>query len=154
MANPHTDRDEVLALAIRDLIVANKIDLELDDVLYGNHVLIPSGNSVIVSAPGKRRQLAGVASPGGRTLNTLSVVIELNRSKVGSEEEQRIATDNCATNIEVLLHSDTTIGGIIIHGFVNQVDRGETNTSGNGMFRTVRMLFEGQTKTYLSAPTA
>jgi len=40
MANPHTDRDEVLALAIRDLIVANKIDLELDDVLYGNHVLI------------------------------------------------------------------------------------------------------------------
>lgn len=151
--NLHTDQDEVLAIAIKDLLVTNIIKLELDDVLYGNHIMIPTGNTVVVTALGKRRLLAGASAPGGRTMNNLNVVVELNRSKVGPEEEQRRAADASATAIERLLHLDTTMGGIIIHGFVTQVDRGETNTS-NGTFRTVRMLYEGESKTYLSDPTA
>lgn len=154
MSNPHTDDDVVVAEYIFDLITANKANLLLDDVLYGNHTQIPLGGTAIVTAGGKRRELAGVSAPGGRTTNTMSVLVELHWSKVGDEATERRAVDNRATALEQLVHQDTTLGGIIIHGFFEQVDRGETESSNTGMFRTVRMGFTGISKTYLSNPTA
>jgi len=154
MSNPHTDQDEVVAQAIFDLIEANKISLLLDDVLWGNQTMIPRASAAIVQALGKTRQLAGVSAPGGRTLNRLMVSVELHWSKVGPEEIERKAVDARATAVEALVHSDVTLGGIIIHGFFEQVDRGETTFVNNSMFRTVRMAFAGQSKTYLSVPTA
>jgi hypothetical protein len=154
MSNPHTDQDEVVAEAILALLEANKITLLLDDVLYGNHNLIPNGSAAVVQAMGKRRVLAGATAPGGRTLNELMVQIELHWSKVGDEATERRACDARASALETLIHQDTTLGGIIIHGFITEVDRGETRFVNNGMFRTVRMAFTGQSKTYLSVPTA
>ncbi len=154
MANPHTDQDEVVAQAIFDLLNANKIPLLLDDVLYGSHSLIPRASAAVVQAMGKRRQLAGVSAPGGRTLNELMVQVELHWSKVGDEATERRECDRRGTLLERLVHQDTTLGGIIIHGFFQQIDRGETQFVNNGMFRSVRLTFIGQSKTYLSVPTA
>lgn len=145
----HTDKDEVVAQAIETLLTTNKVALLLDDVLYGNQNMIPHASAAVVTALGKRRQLAGVSAPGGRVLNQLMVSVDLHWSKVGDEETERKAADARGTAVETLIHSDTTLGGIIIHGFITQVDRGETQFS-NGMFRSVRMIFEGQSKTYLS----
>lgn len=147
---PHTDKDEVVAQAIETLLEANKVALLLDDVLYGNHIMIPRASAAIVMPLGKRRQLAGVAAPGGRTLNQLIVGVDLHWSKIGDEETERKAADSRGTAVETLLHTDTTLGGIVIHGFVTQVDRGESQFANNSMFRSVRMVYEAQTKTYLS----
>lgn len=146
----HTDKDEDVAEAIRALLEANKDDLELNDVLYGNHIMIPRASAAIVMPLGRRRQLAGVAGPGGRTLNQLIVGVDVHWSKVGDEETERKNADNRGSNVEAMLHSDTTLGGIVIHGFVTQVDRGESQFANNSMFRSVRMVYEAQTKTYLS----
>lgn len=151
---PHTDDDTIVADAIFDLITANKVTLLLDDVLYGNQALIPRASAAVVVPGGKRRELAGVSSPGGRTNNTLIVEINLHWSKVGDEATERRAVDDRATAVERLIHTDTTLGGIIVHGFIDQVDRGETLMANNSMFRSVRMMFTGVTKTYLSPPAA
>jgi len=150
---PHTDTDETVAEAIFNLVFDDKEDLELEDVLYGNHIIIPRNSAAVIQAMGKNRALAGVAAPGGRTLNTLMVMIDLHWSKVGDESTQRRLCDARGTALERKIHEDTTLGGIVIHGFVNQVDRGETLFNGS-MFRTVRMSYAATTKTYLSPPAA
>lgn len=149
-SGPHTDDDVVVAEAILALVEANKIDLQLDDVLYGNHIMIPRASAAVVMAMGKVRALAGVAAPGGRTLNQLQVQIDLHWSKVGDETTERRNCDDRATALERLLHTDTTLDGLIIHGFVMEVSRGETQFANNSMFRSVRMSYVGQTKTYLT----
>lgn len=150
----HTDDDTVVALAIRDIILANATTLLLDDVLYGRHNTIPHASGAVITPGGKRRSLAGVSGPGGRTTNSLMVEVALHWSKVGDEETERKAVDDRATAVERLLHTDTTLGGIIIHGFVVSVDRGETQMASGSMFRSVMMVFDGTTKTYLSPPAA
>lgn len=154
----HTDKDEILAQAIQALIEANKVTLGLDDVFYGNHNMIPRASAAIVAPLGKTRELAGVSAPGGRTNNTLMVSIDVHRSKVVDEETGRLAVDSTASAIEALLHTDPTIGGLIIHGFVQNVQRGETqffsNVGSGSLFRSVQMVFSGTTKTYLSPPMA
>ena len=149
-SGPHTDDDTVVAEAILAIIEANKIDLQLDDVLYGNHILIPRASAAVVMAMGTDSTLAGVAAPGGRVMNELMVQIDLHWSKVGDEATERRNCDNRATALRHILHSDTTLGGIIIHGFVHQSVRGETPFANNSLFRTVRMSYVGQTKTYLT----
>jgi len=146
----HTDKDEVVADFLFNLLTTNKVTLQLDDVLYGNQIMIPHASAAVVTAMGKRRTLAGVSAPGGRTLNELVVNIEMHWSRVGDEGTERKNADNRATALEAIIHQDTTLGGIIIHGFINQVDRGETQFANGSMFRSVRMIFVGQTKTYLS----
>src|SRR6185503_5567674 len=145
----HTDNDTVLALAIRDIIEANKGALGLDIVLYGYHNLIPTSTAAVVMARGKTRALAGVQGPGGRTLNKLMIGIDIHRSKVGDEETERIAVDETATTLEDLINNDTTVGGLIIHGFFDRVDRGDTSFMNGSMFRTVVMSYTGTTKTLI-----
>lgn len=150
----HTDDDTVVAEAIFTLIDDNKIDLQLDDVLYGNHDMIPRASAAIVKALGHNRSLAGVSAPGGRTQNTLIVMIDMLWSKVGDEATERRNCDARGKLLENLIHTDTTLGGIVIHGFVVNVDRGETRTSNQSMFRSVQLMYNATTKTYLSPPAA
>src|SRR5215831_17440968 len=118
MTGPHTDDDVAVAQAIINLIIDNKEDLQIDDVLFGNHTMIPHASAAIVQALGRNRTLAGVAAPGGRTENTLMVGVDLHWSKVGDEATERLNCDTRGNALERLLHTDTTLGGIVIHGFV------------------------------------
>lgn len=150
----HTDDDTVIANYIQTVIEANKVALLLDDVLYGRHNNLPRASAAVIIPGGKRRVLAGVSAPGGRTENSLVVEIGMHWSKVGDEETERKAVDARATAIERKLHEDTTLGGLIIHGYVVSVERGETQMANGSMFRSVQMVYQGTTKTYLSPPAA
>ncbi len=147
---PHTDNVTVVAVALYNLINANKGSLGINIVLFGNQNMIPSSPAVVVNPGTKRRDLAGVSAPGGRVMNEMSVFIDVHSSKVGDEFAERLAVDQLAEAVEVKIHSDVTLGGILIHGFVNEWDPGETFIQGSA-FRTVRMTFIGKTKTYLSS---
>lgn len=146
---PHTDNDTTLAIAIRTIIQNNMISLGINDVLYGNHTQVPSDRTVIVKALGRQKQLVGVQGPGGRTDNSLNVQIEVHISAVGDEETLRKEVDDLATAIEDLLNNDVTVGGIIIHGYITDVGRGETFIN-NSMFRSVIMSYSGKTRTLIS----
>lgn len=134
-------------MAIKNKLIASELAV---DVLYGRQEQIPRSPTFVVTPGPKRRDLAGVSAPGGRTMNFLTVFIDVHTSKVGDEETERLAVDQLAEAAEVVLHSDVTMGGIIIHGFVNEWNPGETHNQG-GEFRSVRMTYVGITKTYLSS---
>jgi len=143
----HTDRTTVLALAIKNKLLATEL---FQDVLYGRHEQIPRSPTAVVTPAPKRRDLAGVSAPGGRTMNFMTIFIDIHSMKVGDEETERLALDQLAESAEAALHADVTMGGIIIHGFVHEWNPGETHNQG-GEFRTVRLTYIGETKTYLSS---
>jgi hypothetical protein len=149
MTYPHTDQSTVLAQALKDKIELNKVALGLDIVLYGEQNNVPGGKAAVVYCGTKRRPLAGVAGPGGRTDNFMEVIIDVHYSVYNPEEEGRLAADKLAEAVETLLHQDTTVGGIIIHGWVNEWTPGVVFKE-NSMYRTVRLLYVGRSKTNIT----
>jgi len=145
----NTEFTSVLAQGILSILVNNQTSLGLKDILYGNQVMIPKSPTAVVIPGPKHRELAGVGGPGGRTLNMITVYIDIQSSKVGDEAEERLALDQLAEKVEKLLHSDTSINGLVIHGFVTDWIPGES-TLRNGEFRSVRLSFTGQTKLQLT----
>lgn len=148
--SPNTDKTSVLAVYIFNLLTANQYDLGLTQVLYGNHNMVPKNNTVVVTPGRKVRSLQGVSAPGGRVKNELNVLIDVITSDVlAGENDGRLATDQLAEVVENRLHQDTTMGGLIIHGFVVYWDPGEQFVN-NSMYRMVRMTYTGESRTYLS----
>lgn len=145
----HTYKATVLAMAIKDLIEANKATLGINEVYYGDHNNIPVGISAAITAGTKHRDLAGVSGPGGRSMNTLNVVIFIYYSVVEAEATARLAVDQIGEAVEDLLHTDTTMGGLLIHGFVQDVIPG-TVFKENSMFRAVELDYQGKTKTNIT----
>lgn len=145
----HTAYTSVLAKAIFDKLVANKIALGLADVFYGDHNDIPRSPTAVVVPGRKIRNLVGVQGPAGRTENELYVYIDIHDSKVSDETTQRLILDRLAETVEVKLHEDTTWGGIIIHGYVTSWDPAVTFFQ-QGEFRSVRMTFVGRSRTLLN----
>lgn len=148
---PHTEFSSVLAQAIQAKLTTNKQSLGLADILFGNQQQIPRSPTVVVNPGLKRRELRGVAAPGGRTFNTMIVYVDVHLSKVGDEATERLASHQLAEAIEKVLHADTTMGGIIIHGFVTDSSPGDSFFQLGGEFRTVRLTYVGTSETYLSA---
>lgn len=145
----HTDKTTDVAQALVNLLKDDMINLGLKDVLYGRQINLPTTPVVVVTCAPKRRELSGVSAPGGRTMNTMQIYIDVHNSKVGDEATERLFVDKLAESVEQVVHQDTTVGGIIIHGFITDWDPGETFLQ-NGEFRTVRMTFQGRSETYLS----
>lgn len=146
----HTDKVTPVAIFIKDLLIANQASLGLQGVLFGEQTMIPESPFAIVNCGPKRRVLAGASAPGGRTENRLTVFIDIVSSSVGPESDERLKLDQLSEAVETKIHADVTCGGIIIHGFVTDWEPGHFFI-GNSMFRSTRLIFEGVTKTYLSA---
>lgn len=146
---PLTDKTTVLAQYIQSLINTNKAALGLDDVLYGEHENIPKAKTAVVNSGTKTREIAGAAMPGGMSLNRMTVIITVYNSTVGAEGVQRLAVDQLAEAIEALLHTDTTMGGLLIHGFCETMDPGIKFNTGS-MFRVTQITFIGQSKTRIT----
>lgn len=147
---PHTDKATVLATAIKNLINTNKVVLGVDEVYYGDHNNIPVGTAVTVTAGATRRELAGVAGPGGRAMNYMNVVILILLSIVQDEATARLRVDQLAENITTLLHADTTVGGILIHGFVEEITPGVIFNKEGSMFRVAQLDYTGKSKTNIT----
>lgn len=146
-----TDKTTVLATYIQNLINTNKVPLGLDDVLYGEQNNIPKALTAVVQAGRKNRIVQGAAMPGGNSLVTMTVVIMIYNSSSGAEAVERLAVDQLAEAVETLLHSDTTMGGLIIHGFVEMIDPGVSFKAGS-QFRATQMTFVGQSKVRITQP--
>jgi len=155
-AYPNTDRSTTLAMHIKDLIEANKGEFELaiQDVYYGKHTMNPRSPTVVVMSGVADRTLQGVASPGGRTKNEISILVDVMAADVLSgEQASRLAVDALAEDVEKFLHTYPNMDGLVIHGFVRRRDPGEVIISGS-TWRAVRLTYVGTSLTYLSPPAA
>lgn len=144
----HTDQAVEVALAIKAAIEDKKIELAIDEIYYGNQNNIPVGIAVSVTAARKTRELVGVQGPGGRVDNNMFTLIRVYNSRVNSEADERLYVDQLGESIEAVLHEDTTLGGIIIHGFVESIDNGIVYREGSN-FRTVELIHRARTRTLL-----
>lgn len=149
MTLANTDLATVLAEYIQNLIIDSKTALGLKEVYFGDQLNIPVTPVGVVMPGTKRRELAGVSGPGGRTLNALTVYIDILSSRVAPQETASKELFQLAEAVESFLHIDVTMGGLVIHGFVQEWDPGIAFMQ-NGQFRMVRMTWVGQSKTYLS----
>lgn len=155
-AYPNTDRGTALAVHIMGLIEANKGEFEtpIQDVYYGKHTMNPRSPTVVVMSGITDRTLQGVASPGGRTRNEITVLVDVMGADVLSGEQvSRLAVDKLAEDVEKLLHTYPNMDGLIIHGFVHRRDPGDIPINGS-MWRAVRLTYVGTSLTYLSPPQA
>lgn len=147
----NTDKTTVVASFIKSLLLDNKYTLGLTDVFYGNHNMIPRGPVVMLRPGIKDRNLKGVSAPGGRVQNLLTVLIDVMQADpLSGEEKARAFLDDLAESVETLVHADTTLGGLVIHGFVHRWDPGEVYIN-DTMWRTVRLTHISESRTYLSA---
>jgi hypothetical protein len=129
---------------------ANQERLGLKGVYLGNQTQIPVSPVVTIDAAPKRRDLAGVAAPGGRVDNYIAVYVDVMSSDVKSGEAlARLELYRLADAQEAFLHEDVRMEGLLIHGMVTDWDPGVSYIQG-GMWRTVRLTFIGRSKTYLS----
>ncbi len=145
----HTDRCTVLSQYMFNLIDAAKTSLNVDNVLYGDHEKIPSGITVVVYCADKERTLDGVAMPGGRVMNDMRVMVTVYNNRTQDEATGRLEVDQISEAVEHELHQDTTMGGLIFHGFVTRWDPGYKIKSGS-LFRATQMTFVGRSKTNLT----
>lgn len=155
-AYPNTDRCTLLALYIIDLIEASKgnFDTPIQEVFYGRHNMVPRSPTVVVMSGLGDFTLQGVAAPGGRKKNELSIIVDVLAADVlEGESAGRLKTDTLAEDVQRFLEANTTMGGLIIHGYVHRRDPGEVFINGS-MWRQVRLTFVGESRTYLSPPAA
>ena len=138
-----------MAKAIVEILIEHKGELGLDEIYYGDHNNIPVAKAIAVTPGTKRRELAGVAGPGGRGMNEMQIVLFLYYSVVEDEATAREAVDTLAEDIEDILHEDTTLDGIIIHGFVNEWIPGVVHKA-TSMFRVVQMNYAARSKTNIT----
>jgi len=145
----HTSRSTVVAKAIQTLLDSRKVELDLDEVYYGDHNNIPVGKAVSITPGNKRRELAGVSGPGGRGMNNMEILLLVYYSLLEDEASARFAVDTIAENIEDVLHEDTTLNGIIIHGFVSEWIPGIIHKPGS-QFRVVQLNYQAKSKTNIT----
>jgi hypothetical protein len=146
---PHTSRSTVVAKAIYTLLSGRKVELGIDEVYYGDHNNIPVGKAITVTPGNKRRELAGVSGPGGRGMNNMEILLLVYFSILDDEASARYAVDLTAENVEDILHEDTTLNGIIIHGFVSDWIPGVIHKPGS-QFRVVQLNYQAKTKTNIT----
>ncbi len=148
---PNTDS----LVAVTDAIIAkieSKIVLlglaSVADVTYGDQQKIPRTPFVTVESGPKTRELTGIGGKG-RTDNRFTVFILGYISNIRTIQTNRREADLFGEQLELYLHEDVTLGGLIIHGFVTSIEPGYSTRSGE-LMRVVRLTYQGLTKTLIT----
>jgi len=143
----HTQSFEEVTQAIVDLLKEHQDDLGLKDVWYGDQELIPRTPAVAVESGSKTRELTGAPDV---TTNRFTVFVLTYMAKIQDVQTTRKMADQLAEAIELLLHDDTTIGGLVIFGMCTSVEPGYAIRGGT-LMRAARITWEGFTKLRMGA---
>lgn len=143
-----TDRSSEVTTYISNLLKERMIELEIKDVWYGDQNNIPRFPAVAVEPGPFNRGLSGIGGKG-RTDNTITVYLLVYNNNIKDVQKTRQDTDQLAEQLMDVLHEDVTMGGLVIHGFVNTIEPGYT-VRGNNLLRSSRVTWTGMTKTLIS----
>lgn len=129
----------VVAQYLKDKLEANKGDLNLQDVFYGDQNKIPRVPAAVVEPEGKTRELVGAPQ---YTEVRLTTYILIYHAGVQDVQVTRKECDEAAERVEFLINSDLQMGqypdSLVVHGFVTQIESGYTYRN-NTLFRTSRL---------------
>jgi hypothetical protein len=120
---------------LQNLIESNKASLGVQDVYYGDQANIPRTPTVCMEPGEKTRSPNGVPR---RTLVTITNYLIVYHSEVASMQTVRLEDDQLAEAIETLVHTDATMGGLVIDSLVASVESGYLQRA-RAMFRASRL---------------
>lgn len=143
--------DSIVAVAqgLKTAVDGMATDLGIQYTAYGDQSKIPAVPAVCVEPNSKTREPQGTYQ---MTQNTFTVFLLVYLAKIGkSDETVRLDTDTLAESIETRLHQDLQLGGLLVHGYVQEIESGYTYRAGT-LYRSARMTYMGLSKTLLRSP--
>jgi len=156
MSAPYALSDSTLEVAQRfkSILESVKAEMGLQDVWFGDQLLVPRTPCICVEPGTERRQLQGVPD---MTLMQIETGFYLYHSKVDREQQlSRVECNALAQRIKNYLHvnhirlySDATqTRQLTIHGFCTLLDPGYSYRQGT-LYNAVQMVWTSTTKTSL-----
>jgi hypothetical protein len=142
---PLTASAETVANAVLGVITAQKVPLGVQQTYYGDQDVLPQTPAVCVSPGNKTREFQGASL---RTLNTFETYVYVYFGKLQDVQQNLHAAQTLADAIEPVVHTDMTLGGIVIWTLCIQNEPGVINKMGNLMMGN-RMTFQSESKTQL-----
>lgn len=127
------------------LMKDNQVDLTLADVFYGDQSNIPRTPTACMDPGGKNRELNGAPR---RSLVTITNYIIVYHNKMQGTEKIRLEDDQRAEAIEALIHTDSTMGGLVIDSMVTGIESGYLMRE-RTMFRASRLTVEARVQEML-----
>lgn len=155
MATPIQMPSEV-AQRIYNILDANKVSLLTADgqLFYGDQDRIGVTPTLCVESGPTDRSLVGALN---RTENRLICYIILYWGKVQDVQVDKLQGEQCAEAIVRLLDDNLQLelagdGGVVIHGFVTDIDPGYIlRNERRTLMHAIRLTWTGKTKTMLGA---
>lgn len=141
-----------VAKKIETVLIDDMAQLGLEAVFFGDQADIPKSPTVCVEPVDKVKDLQGA---NRYCLVRFRVGVLLYHSRIQDDQLTREEADTFGEAIEHYLDSyqdgtspPGTLGGLLIHGFVNTFESGYT-VRNNNQFRSVRLTYEGLVKQLL-----
>lgn len=138
-----TDSLLVVSKYLYESLEAEKDSLGFKAVWYDIEGLAPTTPAVIIEPQNKSR---AISNTGHMVENTFQVSIILLHSRMASKSETNEESLEFAEAIEAHLHSDKTLGGLIVHGYVTGLQQGSVNLQ-RTLLRATALSWQGMSKT-------
>lgn len=144
---PLTDSAVVVAQYVFDMVEYNKAALGIEAVFYGDQSKYPVTPAAAVEPAIKRRVLVGAPR---RSENTLQVFVMVYVGRIGDNQINTKDADTIAEAVEALIHTDPTLGGLVVNSMVESIEPGYANRG--AVMRASRLTLTALSKTQLPMP--
>jgi hypothetical protein len=138
----YTRDGSVVATAIQTLLKGAAGGLGVQDVWYGEQTNIPRFPALTVDPAPVKSTLNGVPM---MLRNDFTVYVYVYLAKIGDLQATRLACEQLAEAVRDVIHTDKTLGGNIIQGWVTEIEPGFARKSG-ALLVADRITFEGMDK--------
>lgn len=142
-----TDKYHVVALKLKTMLEDAANTLGIKDVFYGDQNNIPRNPAVCIDPGEKRRELNGAPR---RTMVTMTNYIIVYHNEVKSMQDVRLGSDDLGEKIEDLIHTDATLGDLVIDSMVTGIESGYLQRN-RALFRASRLTVEARQQVQLPA---
>lgn len=128
-----------------DKLETNKEALGIQQVFYGDQNRLPVTPAACIEPGSKKNTLKSAF----RVVSIdFEVYILLYHSSVTSPQDNRRAADAMAEAVEVLIHADKDLGGLVIHCMIDEVASGYVS-KGSTLMRASRLTFSALSQNQL-----
>lgn len=114
---------------VKEKLEANKTALHLGAIFYGDQAKLPARFNACVEPDSDKAELQGQGMHR-RVKRVVTIYVLLYDTAIQSTENNRRESDEKAEEIEALLNSDATLGGLFTHCYVTAVESGYDRKEG------------------------
>jgi len=140
-----TASSEVVANAVLQAIQAQAVAQGINETFYGDQTQLNKTPAVCVTPGNKTREFQGASL---MTLNTFETYVFVYYGKIQDVQQNLHGAQALADALEVVVHTDITLGGIVTATLCIQNEPGMINKMGSLLMGN-RMTFQSFSKTRL-----